>query len=390
LIVDGRSEDMRIVIVVRDIKVTSGIYRAVSTYLRSDLPQRVQVEIATFRMPEDICTQELDDLDVPVYVLDDASIASATHQLGRLLRRQDIDLVIGTTWKTYIVAKLASLGTRTKSVAWLHSIPCVIEGMPRTVVFRLLSRRDPIIFASRAVQQKHQFSWHIGEEYIVYNGLEPLPDLHPRGSLAGLGIPEDGFVLGYTAEFKSWKNHKTLLDAFSKLLAVYPKLHLVLIGLGETFSSIVEMARSHDLLDHVHFLERRVDARELLGTFDIYVHPSDGEAFGFAVAEAMAAGLAVVAADAGAFPELIRNERDGLLFSPLDPEELFHCLRRLIDDQNLRHTLGANARRAIYDNFSAAAFSKALTAACEAILMNGPRSSRKLALTTEEDRLNVK
>jgi glycosyltransferase involved in cell wall biosynthesis len=375
---------MRLIIVVRDIKVASGIYMSVATYLRSALASGIQSEIVTFRVPEPICREELEALGIPIHVLDDASFGSSLRQLHKALKQGDTDIVVGTTWKAYIVAKLASLGTRSRAVAWLHSIPCVIEGMARTVLFRLLSWRDPTIFASKAVKEKHRFSWHKGKEYIVYNGLEPLPDLYSRLALAEVGLPEDAFVLGYIAEFKSWKNHTTLLEAFRRLLVDRPNLHLILIGVGETFNSTVDLAHRLGLSGHIHFLRRRVDARQLLGTFDIYVHPSDGEAFGLALAEAMAAGLPVIAANAGACPELIQNEKHGLLFPPLDAGELYLSLTRLIDDQNLRTSLGGNARTRIADNFSAAAFSKSLTAAFDDTLLEDPRSSQELALTIDE------
>ena len=375
---------MRVTIVVRDIKVASGLYRAVATYLHSGLAPKVLADVVSFKEPESVCREDLDALQIPVHLLDDDSFSSSVRQLRQILKRRSSDLVVGTTWKTYMVAKLASLGTRTKVVAWLQSIPCVIEGIPRTILFRLFSRRDPIIFVSKAVQKRHGFRWHRGKEHIVYYGLESLPALYCRSTLAEMGLPADAFVLGYIAEFKDWKNHTTLLEAFKRLLNERPNLHLVLIGVGETLNSVKDMARRENLVRNVHFLERRVDARQLLGTFDIYVHPSDGEAFGLALGEAMAAGLPVIAANAGAFPEIIENEKNGLLFPPRDADELCRSLNRLIDDKNLRERLGSSARIRISVNFSVAAFSKALTAAFEEILLESPRSQQVPALTMDK------
>jgi glycosyltransferase involved in cell wall biosynthesis len=118
---------------------------------------------------------------------------------------------------------------------------------------------------------------------------------------------------------------------------------------------------------------------------DAYVHPSDGEAFGLALAEAMSAGLPVVAANAGALPELVRDEIDGLLFPPLDVEALTQAINRLIDNPHLRMSLGANAQQRIAKNFSASEFSKTLTAALDEINSSDPRFPRRLALTVGED-----
>jgi glycosyltransferase involved in cell wall biosynthesis len=253
------------------------------------------------------------------------------------------------------------------------------------VVFHFFSRRDSIIFASGAVRKKHRFPGHKGPEYVIHNGLEPLPQLYTRSFLAELHIPEDVFVLGYIAEFKAWKNHVTLLHAFQRLLSQHQNLHLILIGVGETFSTTAQLVKQLNLSEHVHFLHRRVDAKQILGAMDAYVHPSDGEAFGLALAEAMSAGLPVVAANAGALPELVRDEIDGLLFPPLDVEALTQAINRLIDNPHLRMSLGANAQQRIAKNFSASAFSKTLTAALDEINSSDPRFPRRLALTVGED-----
>jgi glycosyltransferase involved in cell wall biosynthesis len=63
------------------------------------------------------------------------------------------------------------------------------------------------------------------------------------------------------------------------------------------------------------------------------------------VAEGMAAGLAVVAADAGGPRELIQDGRTGLLYPPGDADALATVLRRLAADPRLRSRLADEARK---------------------------------------------
>ncbi len=78
---------------------------------------------------------------------------------------------------------------------------------------------------------------------------------------------------------------------------------------------------------------------------DLFVLPSRYEGYGMVFAEALAAGLPVIAARAGAVPDLV-PESAGLLVPPDDARALTVALRTLLTQENLRRQLQAGARRA--------------------------------------------
>ena len=85
----------------------------------------------------------------------------------------------------------------------------------------------------------------------------------------------------------------------------------------------------------------RSDVDELLAAADVVVHPSIGpETFGFAIAEAMAAGRPVVVSDMGAQRELVQAGQAGLLVPPDDPDALAGACLRLLAEPKLRARLG--------------------------------------------------
>jgi glycosyltransferase involved in cell wall biosynthesis len=101
-----------------------------------------------------------------------------------------------------------------------------------------------------------------------------------------------------------------------------------------------------ELTDRVE-LPGWVDAEEatsLLSRSDILVLPSFAENLPMSVVEGMAAGLAIVTTPVGATPEIIVNGETGLLVPPGDVDALARALRLLLEDDRLRHRLGANAR----------------------------------------------
>ncbi|PAP75519.1 hypothetical protein BSZ37_03205 [Rubrivirga marina] len=79
---------------------------------------------------------------------------------------------------------------------------------------------------------------------------------------------------------------------------------------------------------------------------DVFLFPSETETFGNVTLEAMASGLGVVAADAAGTASLIDPGRTGLLCPPRDRDAFLNATRHLVDDEDLRHRLGAAAREA--------------------------------------------
>ncbi len=82
----------------------------------------------------------------------------------------------------------------------------------------------------------------------------------------------------------------------------------------------------------------------LLGEADIMVHGAPWEAYGIALAEGMWAGLPVVASRGGAVPELLTHGVEGFLYEPGDAADLAERLSLLLENRDLRDSMGIAAR----------------------------------------------
>src|SRR6185503_10994285 len=98
-------------------------------------------------------------------------------------------------------------------------------------------------------------------------------------------------------------------------------LHAAL-GLGETVTFLGDISR-------------QALAVEYVGA-DCFCLPTIQEGFGIVFAEAMAAGLHIVACRAAAVPEVVEDGRTGLLVSPRSPEELAMALEKVLTSAALR------------------------------------------------------
>ena len=140
-----------------------------------------------------------------------------------------------------------------------------------------------------------------------------------------------------------------LLDAFALLAPGRPGLRLLVVGGGD-----VDQARSHlpeQVRGQVTFLGRVDDPAKAraLRTSDVYVAPNTGgESFGIVLAEAMAAGAAVVAADLPAFSRVLDGGRLGVLFPNGDAAALADAVDALLDDDARRAALVEAAGAAVW------------------------------------------
>jgi glycosyltransferase involved in cell wall biosynthesis len=197
----------------------------------------------------------------------------------------------------------------------------------------------------------------IGDAVVVYPGVDDAGarDLSvSRAVRAELGIPPDCFVIGHIGGMIPLRRQSTLIEAAELLLRDAPQTHLrvLLVGDGPERLALEKMVEERRLRDSVHIAGYRDDALRVRHAFDAYVNPADAEGFGLATVEAMQLGIPVIAAAAGASPELITDRRTGLLVRSRDPEALAAALQTTMQDRSLAHTLGAQARAEALERFS--------------------------------------
>jgi glycosyltransferase involved in cell wall biosynthesis len=112
-----------------------------------------------------------------------------------------------------------------------------------------------------------------------------------------------------------------------------------------------ELARELGVSEQVRFTGHIADLPAHLAAFDIIAAPSVNEAFSLALAEAMAAGCAVLASRVGGMAEIAEGEVTGLLVAPDDEAAFIAGLLRLLGDERLRLKLGAAAQASVRERF---------------------------------------
>lgn len=145
------------------------------------------------------------------------------------------------------------------------------------------------------------------------------------------------------------KRLQDLLVAASRLRQRIPDVQVRIVGEGPESAHLRRLHAKLGLGDSVAFLgevPRAILAVEY-GRAQCFCLPSVQEGFGLVFAEAMAAGLPVVACRAAAIPEVVIDGRTGLLVAPRSPEEVAAALERLLTNAELRKELGEAGRRRV-------------------------------------------
>jgi glycosyltransferase involved in cell wall biosynthesis len=159
-------------------------------------------------------------------------------------------------------------------------------------------------------------------------------------------------VVVTVANLRHGKGLDTLLGAAALVLRGHADARFKLVGDGALRSSLEAQAAALGISERVEFLGTQEDVGRILQCCDIFACPSDMEAFPNVVMEAMAAGLPTVASNVGGIPELIAHETNGLLVPPGAAEPLAAAIVRLMDNNDLAGTLGAEAHRMVAASYS--------------------------------------
>lgn len=185
--------------------------------------------------------------------------------------------------------------------------------------------------------------------------LRPLLSPDARVELIGSGVPDEfarverreaGYLLYYGRFDLFQKGLDTLLLAFAEIARKRPGIELRIAGRGKDEARVTELARDLGVAERVH-LHAGVERPEVLDLFSgalALLMPSRLEGLPMVPAEAMAAGVPVIATSVGAVPEVVDPPRGGILVPPDDPAALAAAALRLCDDADARAALSASAR----------------------------------------------
>jgi glycosyltransferase involved in cell wall biosynthesis len=293
---------------------------------------------------------------------------SSLRALYALMRAERPDLVHSYTPKAGLLAMLA---------ARLAGVPHrfhTVQGMPLTVARgpkRLIlsaTERATYVAATRIFSASHSLcelipgTWPARPPAVIgdgsVNGIDGArfaPDV-VAGAVRDrlrrqLDIPRGDRVVTFVGRLVGDKGISELLAAFDALADA--NTTLLLVG-GEEPELDPLPAATRELM-HRHPKVRCAgwvtDVRPYLALSDLLVLPSYREGFGMVLVEAGAMGVPVIATDITGCRDVVIDGVNGLLVPPRDAAALADALGRVLGDDLLRASLGANVRQSMLERY---------------------------------------
>lgn len=163
-------------------------------------------------------------------------------------------------------------------------------------------------------------------------------------------IPNTIFV-GTIANLYKNKGLDFLILAIARIKKSQLNWRFMIIGEGPERQKLQKLIEKLELENYVILTGKISGAYRYLKAFDLFVLPSVKEGQPWAVLEAMAADLPIVATNIAGIPEMIENEKSGLLVEPADSEALANAIEKMLTHPSLAHECARNAFTAVREKF---------------------------------------
>lgn len=231
-----------------------------------------------------------------------------------------------------------------------RAVVCVLQWMTRRWATKILS-------VSCANLDKYFPDWRQYPEKIqpCHNGIdiERFTQSVDRNAVRSeLGLPNDCFVVGHVGSFRKQKNHQTIVDIAEQISRQLGEVYFLLVGDGDLRERIEQEVANRALASRFVFAGNRSDVPRMLATMDIFLMPSLYEGLPSVVLEAQLRELVVVGSDLACIREAMCPAMHKFCCNCYDAEGMAQQVIMLLQDQQLRHSLGREGCEFVKKAFS--------------------------------------
>ena len=152
-----------------------------------------------------------------------------------------------------------------------------------------------------------------------------------------LGLSSKEIMLISAGDLVKRKNYDVAIKAIAK--SNNPNLKYFICGRGPQLEQLKNLAISLGIENQVFFLGYRTDVKELMVASDIFLFTTLQEGLPRSMMEAMACGLPCVASNIRGNVDLITDGVEGYLCNPIDENEFWEAISKILDDNILREKM---------------------------------------------------
>jgi len=324
------------------------------------------------------------------------NLLGEVQRLRRVIKEQNIDLIVTGIFGSGFSPLLAALITRVPAVAFLTTTydlgarsaaasgSAILYWKSRVcyIVHAVLARlvRVQYIAYSETIKESAIKNLHLPPERISIIPLGQDPNefdarLLPRDTTTRLkdelGLHGAYPVLLNVARLSAVKGQKDLLKVMPQILDRFPRAKLLIAGDGPSqFKQELESLRDRlSLQGHTQLLGHRNDIAALLHISDMFVLSSYYEGLPGSVIEAMAASKPVVAFDIPSIREIVKDGNTGILVPERNIDLFAESIVQLAEYPDTARKMGERARHIVQSKFDIRQNMKELEALFKRVLI---------------------
>lgn len=275
---------------------------------------------------------------------------AAIRNLRQAFRNGEIDVVHSHKYKTTFYSLLACVGLQSRLVATYHNW---LTDTPALRLYSALDKRlarycQAAVGVSAPVVDELRRYVPADRVYRIDNGIDTdyyLTRRLPKAeAMSTLGVADDRLVIGFVGRLSAQKGVPLLFKATACLPSVLrDRVVVVIAGDGEARAALVDDAAAMGIANQVRFLGTRDDVATVYSAMDIFVLPSEVEAFPMVVLEAMACRVPVIATAVGDVPRIVRNGESGYVIAKGDVKALRDRMTELLMNRPLAERMSQAA-----------------------------------------------
>jgi glycosyltransferase involved in cell wall biosynthesis len=290
-----------------------------------------------------------------------ADLATAV-EFARVCRRLRPDIVHTHTPKPglygRIVARLTGVPVVVNTVHGLYALPT--DPWPKRAVVYTLERLAAAFSQAELLQNPEDLPTMrrlrvpAAKLHLLGNGVD-LARFDPAGTAdtraqvrAELGVADEEVAVGLVGRLVAEKGYREVFAAAEQLRTSHPQIRFVVAGPADPDKADAitqaELDRATEVAG-VRFLGMHTEVERLYPAFDVYVLASYREGFPRSAMEAAAMGLPLVLTDIRGCRQVVDHGRNGLLVPARDPAYLASVIGALVDDPQLRSSMGQASRK---------------------------------------------
>lgn len=305
-----------------------GVPRVVEALIRHTHPTRVAPHVFYLKPGQG----SLQGLDIPRQTAKSASKASAMMELLAFLETHRIDVLHTHSYRPNLYARMAAAVLRPSGLRIFAHYHNDYDDKWDAVALSAERRLATITDAAFAVSSSvaGQVAARIGLVCeVVDNGIDRarVTGGNRAQGRAALGLGAQDPVVGLVGRVCRQKGVDTFVEAAIRVAGTLPEAQFVVLGDiedPELAARLIARIDVANLAPRIRFAGHREGMADMFAALDLLAAPSRWEGFGLMLAEAMAAGVPVVASNVGGIPDVVG--RAGLLVPPDDPTALGNAI----------------------------------------------------------------